>query len=203
MRLPRSILPPLFAALMVALVSSPALADGEGSVAHAPEQTRMMSVTISPLHLIMPIVEVTAEFKAHETVGLAALGGWGKMTQHDEVLGDINYDVWEVGGQLRYYALGDFDHGLQVGAEVLYVNVTSEDIETSTGTVSGVGDGVAVGPFLGYKIATELGFTFDGQLGVARMGIGAEAKNEGTGQTESEESSEWGPLLNLNVGWSF
>jgi hypothetical protein len=203
MRLCRPMLSPLLVALAVVLASSPALADGEGSVAHAPEQTRMMSVTISPLHLVLPVVEVTAEFKAHETVGLAALGGWGKMTQKNTTIGDIKYDVWEVGGQVRYYALGDFDHGLQVGAEVLYVNVTSEDIETASGTVSGVGDGVAVGPFLGYKVATDLGFTFDGQLGVARTGLGAEAQNEDTGYSESEESTDWGPLLNLNVGWSF
>ncbi|QDG52568.1 autotransporter domain-containing protein [Persicimonas caeni] len=188
--------------LAVLLSAGSAFADGVGSTASAKKQTRLMSVTFSPVHLLFPIVELTGEFKADDNWGAAIIGGYGSLTQNDGVLGEQTYDVWEVGGQFRYYALGDFDHGLQVGGEVLYVNV-SNDIETSSGTVSGTGEGVAVGPFIGYKIATDLGFTFDGQLGYQRVGIGAEAKNESSGDSVTDESSDWGPLLNLNIGWSF
>lgn len=192
----------LFIGLAVLLSAGSAFADGVGTTASAKKQTRLMSVTISPLHLTMPVVELTGEFKADDNWSAAVIGGVGSYTQQNSVLGEQTYDVWEVGAQFRFYALGDFDHGMQVGAEVLYVNVSNE-IETSDGTLSGTGEGVAVGPFLGYKIATDLGFTFEGQLGYQRIGLGAEASNESSGETVTDEDSDWGPLLNLNVGWSF
>ena len=51
-----------------------------------------------------------------------------------------------------------------------------------------------MGSFLGYKIATDVGFTFDGQLGVEH--VSAQADN-------GQSNKTWIPLLNLNIGWSF
>jgi hypothetical protein len=189
--------------LAVTFAAGSAFAGDTGSVATMDEPTRLMSITFSPIHLAFPVLEVTAEFKAHERWGVAIVGGGGSMTAEYEVIGTQTWDVWELGGQFRYYALGDFDHGLQLGAEILYVNVSSNDIETSEGTFSGMASGIGVGPFLGYKIATDVGFTFDAQLGVQRVGIGAEAEHQASGTTATEEESDWGTLLNLNVGWSF
>jgi hypothetical protein len=203
MHVTKKLMASLIVGLVVTLATGSAFADGQGSVATAKKQTRLVSLTFSPAHLINPVVELTGEFKAHEQWGAALIGGAGTVTVEDPILGDVIFDVWEVGGQLRYYALGDFDHGMQVGAEVLYASASTDNLNGSRVTLSG--NGVSVGPFLGYKIATDVGFTFDAQLGYSRIGIGApEAKNEETGETaQGEGSSEWEPLVNLNVGWSF
>lgn len=187
----------------ITLVAGSAFAGDTGSVNTMDEPTRLMSITFSPIHLANPVLEITGEFKASEQWSLALIGGGGSATAESDVIEDQTFSVWEVGGQVRYYLLGDFDHGLQLGAEVLYVNVSNDSIETAEGSFKGVASGVSAGPFLGYKIATDLGFTFDAQLGVARFGMAAEAENNTTGQTGTAEASDWGPLLNLNVGWSF
>lgn len=61
-----------------------------------------------------------------------------------------------------YYVLGDFEHGMQLGAEAIYLYLDGDG--TSSIQVSGAG--FALGPFVGYKTATNIGFTFDAQLGV-------------------------------------
>src|SRR5690554_2048825 len=176
---------------------------GTGSVATMDDPTHIMSLTFSPIHLANPVVEITAEFKAHEQWGLALVGGAGQVTAKDDILGDVDFSVWEVGGQLRYYVLGDFDHGMQIGGEILYVNVSNDEIDTSEGRFSGTGEGLGVGPFLGYKLATGVGFTFDAQLGIQRTFLQAEAEHTASGTSAEEEDRDWGPIVNLNVGWSF
>lgn len=188
---------------MLTLGAGSAFAKDSGSVATMKEKTHIMSLTFSPIHLLMPVVEITGEFKAHDQWSLALIGGGGSVTVKDEALGDPSFTVWEVGGQFRYYVVGDFDHGMQLGGEILYVNVDSGDIETSSGRVTGTGSGVSIAPFVGYKIATKIGFTFDAQLGIALMGLGASAEAVDTGETAKAKDTRWGPLLNLNVGWSF
>ena len=56
--------------------------------------------------------------------------------------------------QVRVYVIGDFRHGMQLGGEVLYLHLNDDRIAIS-------GEGLAVGPFLGYKIMIDAGFTFD------------------------------------------
>ena len=98
------------------------------------------------------------------------------------------------GAQARYYLLGDFRHGLQVGAELIYIyaGYDDPDIEVTAG-------GVSTGPFVGYKIAADFGLTFDAQLGFQYQFIGARDANSSATASESSLA----PLLNLNVGWSF
>lgn len=160
--------------------------------AAAPAAASDLSLTFSPVHLLLPVVEVTAEQRVDDVLSAAAIGGVGGFG------GD--FWIWEVGAQLRYYALGSFDHGLQLGAELLYVHVSSDDV-LDTG-IGGKGVGLAVGPFVGYKYAADLGFTVDVQAGAQYMAIAAEA---GDGAGAESEDSDAGviPLVNLNLGWSF
>jgi hypothetical protein len=164
------------------------------------EQThprRVVSITISPFHLVSPIVELTAEARAHDKLGIGVVAGAGKITEEATGLSpEINATVFELGLQGRYYVLGDFRHGLQLGAEALYLHLSDSNVEE----VSVYAQGLAVGPFVGYKYTADIGFTFDGQLGFQRVGIAAEAS--GDGQTASERDSDYILLLNLNVGWS-
>lgn len=157
------------------------------------------SLTISPLHLIGgPILELTGELRVHDKIGVALVAGAGRITDNiDDGFGNttkLTASVFEVGAQVRGYVVGNFRHGMQVGAELLYLHLSTDEFVAK-------GEGIAVGPFLGYKIATRVGFTFDAQLGVEYVGARASASDSQT-SVKTEDSSVI-PLLNLNVGWSF
>lgn len=150
-----------------------------------------VSLTLSPLHLLLPLVELTGEVRAADDIGLAIIGGYGSIS---------DFDVYEIGGQFRYYATGSFDQGLELGAEVLHVGVSSP---SGSVNVTGAAAGLAVGPFIGYKLTTRGGFTFDVQGGVQYMTARASAKSQGSGQSAQTDGKALIPLLNLNAGWSF
>jgi hypothetical protein len=88
---------------------------------------------------------------------------------------------------------------LQIGAELLYLHVRSDDLADDS--IEGFADGVAAGPLVGYKIIGNTGFTFSVQGGVAYVLIQAEATDGVV--TEQEDDETFVPLLNLNLGWSF
>jgi hypothetical protein len=195
----------MIAALVVLLAAGSAFADGEGTVSSAKKQTRLMSLSLNPILLAFPdgpLYQLTGEFKAHDNWGVAVVGGGGAMTTED----GFDYTRWELGGQLDYYVLGNFDHGMQLGAQVLY---QSADAEVSDGAISAqaTASGVRAGPFIGYKIITDIGFTFNGQLGAAvdtASGEGTASSSEtGVEVTAEDSDSALVPLLRLNVGWSF
>lgn len=182
----------------ITLASGAAFAGDTGSVAVMKDPTYSMNLTFSPLHLVHPVVEIVGEFKAEERWSVALIGGGGTVSGESGAGEELSASMWEVGGQARYYALGDFNHGLQLGAEALYIDIDEDDIDVKDELFTGVRQGVAIGPFVGYKLATELGLTVNAQLGVARTGIGAGSEDD-----ERDEVSHWKPLVNLNVGWSF
>lgn len=158
--------------------------------AHAADKTVddfKASITLSPLHLVLPLVEATGEFKLADRVGLAVIGGAGRVD---------GYPVWEAGVQGRFYGLGDFRGGLELGVEALAIGVRAEE-DGVTATALGVG----LGPFIGGKYITDIGFTIDGQLGGSVVFASAQA-TDGT-LTESRGARTLTPLLNLNLGWSF
>ena len=155
---------------------------------------RVFALTLSPIHLALPVVELTGEARVHDKVGLAGILGAGTVKVDNSTNGKTSVAVYEVGVQGRYYALGDFRHGAQIGAELMYLHASA-----ASGSTSAVADGFAVGPFVGYKYTADIGFTFDGQIGYQRLGIGG-STNNGTPTTTHHENAV---LLNLNVGWSF
>lgn len=67
--------------------------------------------------------------------------------------------------------------------------------------ITGTGQGIGIGPFIGYKVAASFGLTFVAQLG-AQYNIATAEATDGT-TTETDSASGIGPLLNLNLGWSF
>lgn len=164
--------------------------------------TRLASITLSPLHLILPMFELTAELSVVPHFGVAILGGIGSVAieSNDPTIDGERFQAYEVGGQLLGYPLEPFQ-SLVVGAEVLWVHVSlDEDIGTST-RLTGSGQGVAVGPLIGYKYMARSGFTMFVHGGVQYMVAQAEADDGGG--VEEEEDERFIPLLNLNLGWSF
>ena len=130
-----------------------------------PPYDKHVSVTFSPIHLATSIVELTTEVRVGDKVGLAGIIGVGRPE---------GYNAHELGVQARYYLLGDFDHGMQLGAELLNLHIT-----VPSGSISASGQGTAIGPFLGYKIAARVGFTFEIQLGAEYLFGGAKAEQDG------------------------
>ncbi len=61
--------------------------------------------------------------------------------------------------------------------------------------------GFTVGAFLGYKIATRVGFTFEAHLGARYVVI--EPAIRGASGASLDGVNTWLPLLQLNIGWSF
>ncbi|MEP6653229.1 MAG: hypothetical protein ABJA82_07710 [Myxococcales bacterium] len=177
--------------------SRPGHAQGAPEVEAGPTHPRrLVSVTISPLHLTLPIVELTTEVRVLDKLGLAAVLGAGKVTSEPMGAPKFTADVWEAGVQGRYYVVGDFRHGMQLGGEVIYMHLSAD-----TQGVSAFANGFSMGGFVGYKVMADVGFTFDTQLGYQLIGVGAKANDGST--TASQSGKEGGLLLNLNVGWSF
>jgi hypothetical protein len=168
-------------------------ASGEPALSDLPS----FSLTFSPIHVFLPVMEVTGELAIGDHIGLAAIVGGGAITV-ERGGSEETFDVFELGAQFRYYPVGDFDHGMQVGFETLFVHVSGEFEDEG---ITGTGSGLSVGPFIGYKYILPFGLTFDVQAGIAVDGIAARASND----VGSEEANEVhvSPLLNLNVGWSF
>lgn len=161
---------------------------------------RQLSLTMSPLHLILPVFEVTAEYALQPKVGVALIAGYGSVKANDLDASAESIDVFEIGAQARYYLLGDFEHGLQLGAEAVYLKA-STSTSSSGQTIQATGEGLSAGAFIGYKVVSSMGFTFDAQLGQQYAGVGAKATSS-SGQSASTNDASWSPLLNLNVGWT-
>jgi hypothetical protein len=161
------------------------------------DEDRSVYISISPLHLFLPVVELTGEVRLHRHIGVSVIGGYGTI-KADGIA--ERFKVWEVGGQFVGYPVGHFDHGMQLGLEVLYAGVSTND--NAKGVTTGTATGLATGPFIGYKLATRVGFSFNVQGGVQYVFAQAEASSS-NGRTASAEQKSVIPLVNANVGWSF
>jgi hypothetical protein len=155
-----------------------------------------VSLTISPIHILLHMVELTGELRLGTQAGLALIAGGGKVpvTQSDGT--KVTFTVLEGGAQLRYYVTGSFRRGMQVGAEILYVHVNG-----SLQDITGVASGLAMGPFFGWKMTSYAGFTFDVQGGVEVVTMGTRVSDTSGSSTDSKV--DYIPMLNLNIGWSF
>ena len=187
--------------LVVALVFVPKSVLAQEATAKIDDDVQhSYSITLSPFHLVLPMGELTGEYRVTDKIAVAAILGVGQVkTKTVTVSGTIedSFFAIDAGAQFRYYPVGNFIHGMQLGAEILfvYVNLNETDSTSASGT------GLAIGPFIGYKIATDIGFTFDAQLGFDYMAVQSTASDSGISVTGSD--SKFGLLLNLNVGWSF
>jgi hypothetical protein len=139
-----------------------------------------VSITISPLHLLNPQLHVTGEVRLAPRLSTAAMLGGGNVTEEEQT-----YRIWEIGGQVRYYLLGNFSHGMMFGADVGYVDVNGQPESAMEMLV-----GTRAGAFLGYKRILTSGFTAEVQLGPVYVWGTAGA-------------SEWQTLHSLKLGWSW
>lgn len=162
---------------------------------------RVVSLTFSPLHLLLPVVEIEAELKMAPHFGVGVIGGIGSINSQtvDPGYADQSFSVYELGGQLVGYPLRDFS-SLQLGAEVMWLHVSTNTYQGHA--VEANAGGVAIGPLIGYKVLADVGFTCVVQGGFQYMAVRAHA-SDSEGNSARAETSDFVPLLNLNLGWSF
>ena len=158
---------------------------------------RNVSLTASPIHLLLPVLEVTGEIRAKDWLGVALIGGYGTIPVETTYNSDT-VNAYELGGQLSLYPLEPFE-SLLFGFEVLWVKVDTDDYDNSS--ISASAAGVMMGPMVGYKYIADGGFTLFVQGGAEYITARAEASND-AGNATAEESDII-PLLNFNLGWSF
>lgn len=173
------------------------------------------SLVLSVVHpIVFSIYDATGEFRLGRHAGLALVAGVGSasLKQFYKALPDERARVWEGGLQIRFYPVGTFDHGLQVGAEIVYLtgsasttgNITPDDDPgaTSNGPLTAKGSGFKVGPFVGYKLALPVGFTLAAQIGVDYLSLKGIAK-DANGTTRTGDTKTAFLLADAGIGWSF
>lgn len=161
-----------------------------------PPADKRIYASISPFHLLISTLELTAEVRAHRNVGVAVIAAYGNVASEFGRL-----PVYELGGQAIAYPLGHFDHGLQLGGEVLYAQ-SAVTVVSGGQSVSAVAAAVGLGPLLGYKYTARIGFAFNIQAGAEYLLATGSAKAS-TGASVAVSASRWIPLVNLQVGWAF
>lgn len=159
------------------------------STAHAEDRPLHASITLSPLHFVLPAGELTAEFAITPQIGVAAIGGIGSIANDGSNERTL---VYEVGISPRYYVWGNFRQGVELGVEVLYAHASADSQLVMTTLKA---EGLAIGPYAGYKWASSVGFTLEGQIGASYFAV------RGDGATADD--SRFALLLNLQAGWSF
>jgi hypothetical protein len=180
--------------------SMPAPVVGPPPSAPAPASSGpRITVMWAPIRLIIPVAEFTVEYRIAPKLGASIELGAGKRTLTTGST-DVKGTEIEGGAQFRYYVLGSFRKGLEVGAEILDEYVTFKE-PLPAGVAGVAAGGVTAGPFLGYKVATHAGFTFEAQAG-ARYLVAYPAVT-GQGSSSDIVGSRWLPLLHINIGWSF
>lgn len=162
-----------------------------------PPPVRNVSLTASPIHLVLPILELTGEIRAQDWLGVALIGGYGTISL-ETTTGNDTANAYELGGQLSIYPLEPFE-SLLFGFEVLWVKLDTDNYDNSS--ISASAAGVAMGPMVGYKYIADGGFTLFVQGGAEYITGRAEASDDTS--NASVEDSEIIPLLNFNLGWSF
>jgi hypothetical protein len=163
---------------------------GSVSLAHAqdaPEKPLHASITFSPVHLVLPFAELTAEINVAPKVGVALIGGVGSVRPENS---DQRIAVFEAGISPRYYVWGNFRQGIELGVEAVYLHGSGETQFMSTATA----EGLAIGPYAGYKWVSSIGLTLEAQLGASYLTLRGDV---------SDDTKNYAVLLNLQVGWSF
>lgn len=158
------------------------------------------------LHSVALGLWVTHERLLDERLSLAGLLGAGfalvERQDYDEI--DLTgTPVVEAGASARYYLLGSFEHGLQAGGQTTYTHSSF-----GGGGLSGANQGLRLGAFLGYKVASEGGFTFEAQGGAQYFlpltgDIEDQSGEEGRGVVISGTQASLSPLVQVGLGWSF
>ena len=187
------------AGLSLAAAPTPARADAPAISQSAPPRPRSLSLTFAPILLLgkeARVLEVTGEARLTDTVGVGLMLAAGKITEQVvPLLPKESATVLEAGLSARYYLVGDFRHGMQLGAETVYLRTSGDVIRVN-------GDGLNLGPFVGYKYTAGFGLTLEVQLGYA-VKIASRSNDVKGVRVPKSDDEKRRVFMHANVGWSF
>jgi hypothetical protein len=168
-----------------------------------PEPEHSVAITFSPIHLLFPALELTGEIKITPKLSAAVILAYGRRALPSPYQ-DVKLTFLEGGGQVLFYPVGDFEHGMQLGVEGLVVSASGGGTVGSTKVVAD-GKGLSVGPIIGYKYTHKVGFTLNLQAGVGYIATLATASQSAGTTVVTASGTDGGiyPIVNLNFGWSF
>jgi hypothetical protein len=175
-------------AFAILLSGGVAAAQGDQVPAQSKPDDEQATVTWSPVHLALPVVELEGEYRVAPHIGVGVIAGIGRVSDSSDM---VTATAYEIGGQFNYYFMKPFS-GLHGGVEALYLTVGDVAQDSSV-----TADGLSVGGFVGYKLLTSFGFTFVAQGGIAYLAVNAESSSAMVNEKKVY------PLINLNIGWSF
>jgi hypothetical protein len=175
---------------------APTAASESGALHHVTASLSLVSAWFA-------VVEGRVEIRASKRFGVLVLAGAGTVTLSDnpDPLWPGKVAVQEFGGQLRLYPIGNYDTGLVVGAEALYMRVSVREDEGLLYRASA--SGLGVGPFVGGKLTLAFGATALAQVGLLAMPVKGHVESLDGTRSANVKSSIVTPLADLGVGWSF
>lgn len=179
-------------------VAPEAAADATGPAAESSRERpgHIFSATFGPILLFIPALELNGEYRVLDKLGVAGILGYASMATDLE--GDPRVKQFQLGTQANYYVLGDFDHGLHLGAHLEGRRAT-----LNTDDATAAANAFLVGGLAGYKVAASFGLTFMLQAGYAFAFVSATGSDT-AGQVQiSQDDSDGLVLLRINLGWSF
>jgi hypothetical protein len=166
-----------------------------------PAKLSNLTLTISPFHLFIPMLVLQAEVRAGDYLGFAVIGGGGRLDAQTSDKKVLHFNAYQAGVQVVAYPFEPFQK-MQLGIEALWLHVTVDPVTLGARRVTGLGAGLTVGPFIGYKWISEPGFSVFIQGGFKVLVSQAHAKND-LGQSATVHENDLVLLLNMDIGWSF
>jgi hypothetical protein len=119
----------------------------------------------------------------------------------------FTFDHWSVGGRASWYAVGDFHHGMFVGATTRFTRPSY----TATNTADDINynaqlNTVIAGPHVGYKIVLKPGITAQVHFGVAYAYLSEATLTKNDLVRTDDFPTQLPPVAtfgDVSLGWSF
>lgn len=156
---------------------------------------RNVSLMVDGLSLLSDIVQLQGEFQISDDMSFGVLLGAGNVRGSSA---DSSYSLLLAGAQFNYYLLGDFEEGLQIGAQALY---SSTNILANKTFLYENGRVLSLTPYAGYKLVLASGLTMNAQAGVGASTPVFIPTGAGTDQNTVYK---WhvSTRIHLSIGWS-
>jgi hypothetical protein len=166
------------------------------------------SITIAPLKLINPLALVEYEQSLSDKSSFTLGAGYGRfnslwlrIVNSAASAAGASYTMSEIAATGAYnYYFKNFNRGWYTGAGVEYSmytpSVSAGDESASAESFSNM----TIGPHIGWKVATEGGFTFSWDYGLGYQVVFGDTSGSIAPSLNTNRASGMG---SLNMGWSF
>ena len=161
----------------------------------ASENTRKNAISISPIHLMLPVVLINYSYGVTDKIAVSPSIGYGKVPISEG--SSDKFDVWDLRLGVEYYFYGSAIAGFFAGPRFEYVYVSG----TTSENVVGTGAGGSLQALIGYHWVWNPGIFLDIKLGGGYMIVKAEAEDSTTKATAEEKNFH--AVIDLNIGWAF